>query len=41
MVKRREKRCTEFIDKYCNKCNNKEKNERKCIKNMHEIDGWW
>ena len=33
--------CTEFSDKKCDKCGNKNKEDRKCIKNMHEIDGWW
>ena len=36
-----QKYCTKNIDKRCNKCNNKEKEERDCIKNMHLIDGWW
>lgn len=35
------KHCTEFITKKCDKCGNKDVEERKCIKNMHEIDGWW
>ena len=33
--------CTEFLDKECDKCGNKDKEERKCIVNMYEIDGWW
>lgn len=33
--------CTEFINKLCDKCHEEEKENRKCIKNMHEIDGWW
>lgn len=33
------KYCTEIIDKPCDNC--EEKEEKKCIKNMHEIDGWW
>lgn len=37
----KQKNCTENINKRCNKCNNREKEERDCIKNMHLIDGWW
>lgn len=33
--------CTINMNQYCNKCNTDEKEERKCIKTMHEIDGWW
>ena len=37
----KKKYCTEFINKLCDKCGKKEKENRKCIKNMKEIDGWW
>ena len=40
-MKQKKQYCTEIQNRYCNKCGNKEKEERKCIKNMHEIDGWW
>lgn len=40
-IQEKEKYCTEFIDKKCNKCGNKEKEQRKCIINMNLIDGWW
>ena len=35
----KEKYCTESSNKTCDKCWMLK--ERKCIKNMHEIDGWW
>lgn len=38
-MKQKKQYCTEIQNRYCDKCNNKE--EKKCIKNMHEIDGWW
>lgn len=37
----KQKYCTEELNKYCDKCHNEEKENRKCIKNMHENDGWW
>lgn len=36
-----QKYCTEFINKKCDKCRTEKKENRKCIRNMHEIDGWW
>lgn len=38
-MKQKREYCTEILSRYCNKCGNKEKEERKCIKNMLWFEG--